>query len=142
MFSIENFGKESTGLYLNNWSKTVESHGAGEILIQSIDNDGTGEGYDIGMIKTVADTVDIPVIALGGVGTFEHFSIGYFKGKATALAAANIFHFTEHSILNAKEYLRNNNIEIRVQENFKMNNKKVIYQKDNDVDLFEMESPI
>ena len=111
---FKNFGKESTGINLNKWSKTVENHGAGEILIQSIDNDGTGEGYDIGMIKTVADTVDIPVIALGGVGAFEHFTIGFFKGKATALAAANIFHFTEHSVLNAKEYLNNNNINVRV----------------------------
>ena len=111
---FKNFGKESTGLNLNNWSKTVENNGAGEILIQSIDKDGDGGGYDIGMINTVADTVGIPVIALGGVGAFEHFSIGYFKGRATALAAANIFHFTEHSVLNAKEYLRNNNIDVRV----------------------------
>jgi len=110
---FKSFGKEATGFNLNEWSKIVENNGAGEILVQSIDNDGTGIGYDLESIKNVADSVDIPVIALGGVGTYQHFVDGYLKGNATALAAANIFHFKEQSIIKAKDFLINNNLEIR-----------------------------
>ncbi len=111
---FKSFGKKPTSYDLESWSKEVENRGAGEILIQSIDNDGKGIGYDIGMINKVVDVVNIPVIALGGVGEFKHLSEGYYDGRASALSAANIFHFTEQSILNAKEFLIKKNIDVRL----------------------------
>ena len=111
---FKSFGKISTSYDLKSWSKEAENLGAGEILVQSIDNDGRGIGYDIGMINRAVDTVDIPVIALGGVGDFQHFVDGYYNGKASALSAANIFHFTELSILNAKEFLSMKKIDVRL----------------------------
>jgi imidazole glycerol-phosphate synthase subunit HisF len=88
--------------------------GAGEILLNSIDRDGAGNGYDLDLIKSVCEKVKIPVIALGGVGKFEHLAEGLKKGKATAVAAANIFHFTELSIINAKKYLKSAGIDVRL----------------------------
>ena len=108
-----NFGKANSGKSLCDWVKQIAELGAGEILVQSIDNDGMGHGYDIDMIKLVRNTVNIPVIALGGVGTFEHLYEGYVDGGANALAAANIFHFTENSVKIAKNYLYNKGLSVR-----------------------------
>src|SRR3989339_688828 len=100
------FGKEATGFSAVEWCKEAEKRGAGEILLQSIDRDGTGEGYDLPLIQSVAEALSIPVIALGGVGTFQHLAEGILQGHASAVAAANIFHFTEQSVINAKKFMK------------------------------------
>jgi cyclase len=110
----KNFGKDKTGLDPVKWSLEVEKRGAGEILLGSIDRDGLGTGYDLDLIKSVTEKVKIPVIALGGVGKFEDFVIGLETGKASAVAAANIFHFTELSVINAKKYLKSRGIDVRL----------------------------
>lgn len=108
------FGKEPTGKDPLKWCLELEKLGVGEILLNSIDRDGVGNGYDIDLIKSICKKVQIPVIALGGVGTFEHLAEGLKKGKATAVAAANIFHFTELSIINAKKHLKSSGIDVRL----------------------------
>ena len=108
------FGKKPTGHEPVSWCQEVEKLGAGEILLNSINRDGTGNGYDLPLIKKVAEKVSIPVIALGGVGTFAHLAEGLIKGKADAVAAANVFHFTEHSIINAKKYMKSAGIDVRI----------------------------
>lgn len=107
------FGKKSSDLDPIAWCREAEQRGAGEILLNSIDRDGTGVGYDLELIGAVSGAVSIPVIALGGVGTFQHFVEGLSKGRASAVAAANIFHFTEHSIINAKNYMKLAGIDVR-----------------------------
>lgn len=111
---FKRFGREPTGLEVTEWCREAERRGAGEILLQSIDRDGTGQGYDIPLIRKVVDAVSIPVIALGGAGTFEHLVEGLRDGHATAVAAANIFHFTEHSVVHAKEYMKRAGIDVRM----------------------------
>ena len=96
------------------WAKNVQEHGAGEILLNSIDRDGKKNGYDTDLISSVSENVDIPVIALGGVGEFNHFALGIVDGKASAVAAANIFHFIEHSTIMAKANLLASGIDIRL----------------------------
>lgn len=108
------FGTEPTGRDVLAWCREVERRGAGEILLNSIDRDGMGNGYDLNVVKQVVKTVKIPVIALGGVGHFKHFVEGLKEGEATAVAAANIFHFTEQSIIHAKEYMRGAGIDVRL----------------------------
>lgn len=108
------FGKRPTGLSPVDWCRELERRGAGEILLQSIDRDGTGQGYDLALIRSVADAVSIPVIALGGVGRVEHFTEGLREGHASAVAAANIFHFTEQSVINAKKHLKQAGIDVRL----------------------------
>jgi cyclase len=98
-------GKIGTGRRPGEWAAEVEKRGAGEILINSIDRDGSGHGYDIALIRTVAEAVKIPVIALGGVGTWDHLAAGIIEGGASAVAAANIFHYTENSVYEAKKAL-------------------------------------
>ncbi len=110
----KNFGKESAELDPVMWAKEIEKKGAGEILLQSIDRDGAGNGYDLPLIKKVSESVSIPVIALGGVGTFQHLVEGLILGEASAVAAANIFHFTEQSIINAKKHMREAGIDVRM----------------------------
>ncbi|MBT4445671.1 imidazole glycerol phosphate synthase subunit HisF [archaeon] len=100
-----NNGKEGTGLDVVNFSKKCEELGAGEIIVNSIDNDGSKNGLDIELIRSVSSAVSIPVIAIGGVGHPEHFAEGFIQGNAMAVAAANYFHFTEHSPIIVKEYL-------------------------------------
>ena len=107
-----NGGREKTGMLVQDWAKEMEYLGAGEILLQSIDNDGKGGGYDIELIKSVASNVNIPVIACGGVGSFEHYADGIEAG-ATAVAAANIWHFKEMADRHAKRALKAANIEVR-----------------------------
>jgi imidazole glycerol-phosphate synthase subunit HisF len=109
-----NNGDESTGLDVVNFAKRCEEMGAGEILLNSIDNDGLKKGLDIELIRSVSMAVSIPVIAVGGAGHPEHFAAGFIEGNAMAVAAANYFHFTEHSPIITKAYLRSyTNIQTR-----------------------------
>lgn len=110
---MKRFGGEPTGLSPVEWCKEAERRGAGEILLQAIDRDGTGTGYDLPLIRSVAESVSIPVIALGGVGSFSHFVEGLRAGAA-AVAAANIFHFSEQSVIRAKQTLADAGIDIRL----------------------------
>jgi cyclase len=107
-------GSEPTGIDIVAWAKRVEELGAGEILLTSKDADGTKDGYDIEMTRAVAETVAIPVIASGGAGKLEHLYEAITIGKASAVLAASIFHFREISILEAKSYLRERGIPVRI----------------------------
>lgn len=106
-------GRTRVGEDLVGWAKKLESLGAGEIMVNSIDQDGTAEGYDVDAIRIVAEAVSIPVIACGGVGDFSDFRVAIDDGKASAVAAGNIFHFTEHSYKRAKHYLRQHGYDVR-----------------------------
>jgi cyclase len=106
-------GRQATGIDVIDYAKIVEKNGAGEILLTSMDRDGTKSGYDIELVRIVADLVSIPVIASGGVGTLEHLYEGFSKGHASAVLAASIFHYGEYSIKQSKEYLLNKGIKIR-----------------------------
>ena len=92
----------------------MERYGAGEILLTSMDCDGTKNGYDIPLTRAVSDRVQIPVIASGGVGTLEHIREGLVEGGASAALAASIFHFREHTIGECKEYLRTQGVPVRL----------------------------
>ena len=107
-------GSEATGMDIVKWATRVEELGAGEILLTSKDADGTKEGYDLEMTKAVAEAVSIPVTASGGAGRLEHFYEGVAIGKASAVLAASVFHFGELSILEAKRYLKEKGILIRM----------------------------
>jgi cyclase len=96
------------------WAKKMEELGAGEILLTSMDRDGTKDGYDIELTKTISESVSIPVIASGGVGTLEHLREGLVEGKADAALAASIFHYREYTIREAKEYLKSKGVPIRL----------------------------
>ena len=108
------FGKENTGSDPATWAKRAEEAGAGEILITSIDKDGTLEGYDNELNRLVSEAVDIPVLVSGGAGKWQDFVDGFEKGKASAVCTSNIYHFTESSIKNAKQYLDKAGIPVRV----------------------------
>ncbi len=110
---ITNYGKERTGIDPVKWAKEVEKLGAGEILLTSIDRDGMMTGYDVKLIRRVADAVNIPVIACGGVGNWQHLIDGVKQGHAAAVAAGNIFHFSEQSTKKAKDYMVTAGINIR-----------------------------
>jgi cyclase len=107
-------GRTPTGIDAAGWAKKVESLGAGEILLTSMDRDGTKDGYDIPLTRTIARMVNIPVIASGGVGTLEHIAEGLTEGEADAALAASIFHFGEYSIREAKEYLLSRGVPVRM----------------------------
>lgn len=107
-------GRHPTGIDAVEWAKKMEEYGAGEILLTSMDRDGTKKGYDIELTKAVVEAVSIPVIASGGVGTLDHLYEGLTAGKADAVLAASIFHFREYSIKQAKKYLRNKGVIIRI----------------------------
>ncbi|MCD5402097.1 imidazole glycerol phosphate synthase subunit HisF [candidate division NPL-UPA2 bacterium] len=107
-------GSEATGMELVDWAKRVEELGAGEILLTSKDTDGTKEGYDLEMTKAVAEAVTIPVIASGGAGKLEHLYQAVVIGKASAVLAASIFHFREISIWQAKQYLKERGIPVKI----------------------------
>lgn len=108
------WGTNPTGLDPVAWAKEAESRGAGEIFLNSIDRDGVAEGYDTDLIKSLSDATKIPVIACGGVGRFQHFVDGIEKGKASAVSAANIFHFTEMSYKSAKKHMSKAGINVRM----------------------------
>jgi cyclase len=96
------------------WARKMEELGAGEIMLTSMDMDGTKDGYDIELTKAVSEAVSIPVIASGGAGTLEHLYEGLVFGKADAALAASIFHFREHTVREAKEYLRSKGVAVRL----------------------------
>ncbi|MEG0962482.1 MAG: imidazole glycerol phosphate synthase cyclase subunit [Lachnospiraceae bacterium] len=106
-------GKTDTGYQLEDWVKIVVEAGAGEVLLTSVERDGTMEGYDVEMIKRVTELVSVPVIASGGAGNYEHMYQAVKNGHAAAVAAASIFHFTEQTPKEAKEYLGARGIPIR-----------------------------
>lgn len=107
-------GRQPTGLDAVEWAIKVEKLGAGEILLTSMDRDGTKDGYDISLTRTVARAVNIPVIASGGVGNLKHLLEGLTDGEAQGALAASIFHFGEYTIREAKEYLHANGVEVRL----------------------------
>jgi cyclase len=96
------------------WAREAEDHGAGEILLTSMDRDGTRAGFDCEMTAAVSDAVNIPVIASGGAGSFEHFSDVFTQGRADAALAASIFHYAESSVSDLKRYLRGRGIPMRL----------------------------
>ncbi len=106
-------GKKPTGLDVIEWAKRVECLGAGEILLTSIDKDGTQDGYDIELTRKVSESVKIPVIASGGAGKLEHLYDGVVKGKASALLLASILHFKILTIPDIKKYLKSKGINVR-----------------------------
>jgi len=106
-------GRKSAGLDAVDWARKMAAFGAGEILLTSMDRDGTKEGYDLALTAAVSDAVEIPVIASGGAGTLEHLYEGFAKGKADAVLAASIFHYRQHTIREAKDYLRTRGIAVR-----------------------------
>ncbi len=107
-------GRKSTGLDAVAWAKKMVDFGAGEILLTSMDRDGTRNGFDLPLTRTISEAVNVPVIASGGVGTLEHLAEGVLEGKADAVLAASIFHFGEHSIAEAKQVMAARGIEVRL----------------------------
>ena len=107
-------GTRSTGLDVLDWAKEVAALGAGEILLTSMDKDGTKDGYDLGVTRGVSEAVNIPVIASGGAGNLDHFYQALTEGKADAVLAASIFHYGQFSIKETKQYLRNKGIPVRI----------------------------
>ena len=108
-------GREATGLDAVAWAERMAAFGAGEILLTSMDRDGTRAGFDLALTRRVADAVSIPVIASGGVGTLDHLAQGIQHGHATGVLAASIFHFGEFSIKQAKAYLARAGIPVRLE---------------------------
>ena len=106
-------GREQTGIDAVEWAREITELGAGEILLTSMDRDGTKQGFNLSLTRAVADAVKIPVIASGGVGTPQHLVDGVVKGHASAVLAASIFHFGEYSINETKAYMRLHGIAIR-----------------------------
>ena len=107
-------GRKPTGLDAIEWACKMEALGAGEILLTSMDQDGVKSGYDLGLTRGVSEAVNIPVIASGGVGNLDHLVDGCIEGKADAVLAASIFHFNEYSVPQAKAYMREHGIEVRL----------------------------
>jgi len=106
-------GRNPTGLDACQWAERMENYGAGEILLTSMDRDGTKAGYDLELTRAIADRVGIPVIASGGVGTLEHIYEGLTQGNASAALAASIFHFREFTIAECKSYLQHRGVVVR-----------------------------
>ena len=107
-------GRQPSQLNALEFAKLAQENGAGEILLTSMDRDGTKEGYDIELTKKISSSLNIPVIASGGVGNLEHLKDGIIKGGSSAVLAASIFHFGEYSIQEAKEYLKKENVPVRL----------------------------
>lgn len=107
-------GRKPTGIDAVEWAKKMVDYGAGEILLTSMDRDGTKNGFDLGVTRAISEAVHVPVIASGGVGTLDHLVDGVIKGKADAVLAASIFHFGEYSIQEAKERMMQAGIEMRI----------------------------
>jgi len=107
-------GRKPTGIDAVEWAVRMENFGAGEILLTSMDRDGTRDGFDLALTRAVSDAVSIPVIASGGVGKLEHLAAGITEGHADAVLAASIFHFGEYTILQAKQCMAQFGIEVRL----------------------------
>lgn len=107
-------GRKETGIDAIEWAIKMVEYGAGEILLTSMDRDGTKIGFDLELTRAVSEAVAVPVIASGGVGNLEHLAAGVLKGKADAVLAASIFHFAEYSVEEAKQYMRDQGIEVRL----------------------------
>ena len=107
-------GRKMRRLDAVKWAKKMQDLGAGEILLTSMDRDGTKDGYDIKLTRKISETVTIPVVASGGVGTLEHLREGLVEGKADAALAASIFHYREYSVHEAKEYLKSKGVPVRL----------------------------
>ena len=108
-------GRRSTGRDAVVWAREVEALGAGEILLTSMDRDGTGDGYDLELTRAVSEAVTVPVIASGGAGSLEDLRTGVIEGKADALLVASMFHFGRHTIGEAKAYLRDRGVAVRLE---------------------------
>ncbi len=107
-------GRKPTGIDAVEWARRMVRYGAGEILLTSMDRDGTREGFDLALTRAISEAVSVPVIASGGVGTLEHLAEGILQGKADAVLAASIFHFAEYTIEEAKRYMTQQGIEVRL----------------------------
>jgi cyclase len=107
-------GRKATGIDAVEWAKRMTAYGAGEVLLTSMDADGTKAGYDLALVRAISDAVTVPVIASGGVGNLQHLADGILQGHADAVLAASIFHFGEYTIQEAKQYLRDRGIEMRL----------------------------
>ena len=107
-------GRKPTGIDAVAWARRMEAAGAGEILLTSMDRDGTRDGFDLALTRAVADAVGVPVIASGGVGSLEHFADGVIEGHADAVLAASVFHFGDFTVRAAKEHMRLRGIEVRL----------------------------
>lgn len=107
-------GRQDTGVNAVEYAQKVNALGAGEILLTSMDRDGTQKGFDTQLTSMIADSVSIPVIASGGIGTLDHFSQGVLKGKASAVLAASVFHFGTFSVHQVKAHMQNHNIHVRI----------------------------
>jgi len=108
-------GRRPAGRDAVEWAIQVEALGAGEILLTSMDRDGTGDGYDLELTRAVSEATSVPVIASGGVGTLEHLREGVVDGKADALLVASMFHFGRHTVAEAKAYLRERGVTVRIE---------------------------
>jgi len=108
-------GRRNTGRDAIEWARQVEALGAGEILLTSMDRDGTGAGYDLALTRSVADAVSVPVIASGGVGRLEHLREGVVEGRADAALVASLFHFGQHTVPEAKRYLHEHGVPVRLE---------------------------
>ena len=109
-------GRRPAGRDAVRWAREVEALGAGEILLTSMDRDGTGDGYDLELTRAVSEAASVPVIASGGAGTLEHLRQGVVDGKADAVLVASMFHFGRHTISEAKAYLRERGVVVRIEE--------------------------
>jgi cyclase len=107
-------GRKATGLDAVDWARRMAAAGAGEILLTSMDRDGTRDGFDLALTRAVADAVGVPVIASGGVGSMEHLAEGVIEGRADAVLAASVFHFGDFTVRAAKEHMRARGIEVRL----------------------------
>ncbi|MCW8853926.1 MAG: imidazole glycerol phosphate synthase subunit HisF, partial [Gammaproteobacteria bacterium] len=107
-------GRKSTGLDAIDWARKMADYGAGEILLTSMDRDGTRIGFDLALTRAISEAVPVPVIASGGVGNLDHLADGVTEGKADAVLAASIFHFAEYTVQQAKEHMASRNIEVRL----------------------------
>ncbi len=107
-------GRKPTGIDAVEWAKKMVHYGAGEILLTSMDRDGTREGFDLALTRAISEAVPVPVIASGGVGNLDHLADGVIEGKADAVLAASIFHFAEYSIEQAKKHMQSRGIEVRL----------------------------
>ena len=107
-------GRKPTGLDAINWAQKMVAYGAGELLVTSMDRDGTRIGFDLELMRTISAAVEVPVIASGGVGHLDHLNDGVLKGKADAVLAASIFHFGEFTVQQAKEHMAQAGIEVRL----------------------------